>query len=100
MAKPDERAVMTYVSCYYHALQGAHKVSSNVVVVVVIPVALPVLQLPPPWNPLPVMCVCVCALHELINLEIKVSQAFVFLFCYLEPYCCELNHHQLYDNIN
>ncbi|KAI2798494.1 hypothetical protein BLOT_012776 [Blomia tropicalis] len=27
VAKPDERAVMTYVSCYYHALQGAHKVS-------------------------------------------------------------------------
>ena len=26
VAKPDERAVMTYVSCYYHALQGAHKV--------------------------------------------------------------------------
>ncbi|XP_017494202.1 PREDICTED: alpha-actinin, sarcomeric-like, partial [Rhagoletis zephyria] len=25
VAKPDERAVMTYVSCYYHALQGAHK---------------------------------------------------------------------------
>ena len=29
VAKPDERAVMTYVSCYYHALQGAHKVSSG-----------------------------------------------------------------------
>lgn len=28
VAKPDERAVMTYVSCYYHALQGAHKVST------------------------------------------------------------------------
>lgn len=24
-AKPDERAVMTYVSCYYHAFQGAHQ---------------------------------------------------------------------------
>ncbi|XP_050525865.1 alpha-actinin, sarcomeric isoform X1 [Daktulosphaira vitifoliae] len=23
--KPDERAVMTYVSCYYHAFQGAHQ---------------------------------------------------------------------------
>ena len=26
MIKPDERAVMTYVSCYYHALKGAYKV--------------------------------------------------------------------------
>jgi hypothetical protein len=26
MAKPDERAVMTYVSCYYHAFSGAQKV--------------------------------------------------------------------------
>merc|ERR1712048_410596 len=25
MAKPDERAVMTYVSCYYHAFSGAQK---------------------------------------------------------------------------
>ncbi|KAH7641554.1 alpha-actinin [Dermatophagoides farinae] len=25
MVKPDERAVMTYVSCYYHALKGAQK---------------------------------------------------------------------------
>ncbi|XP_050677412.1 alpha-actinin, sarcomeric isoform X1 [Leptidea sinapis] len=23
--KPDERAIMTYVSCYYHAFQGAHQ---------------------------------------------------------------------------
>lgn len=27
MVKPDERAVMTYVSCYYHALKGAQKVN-------------------------------------------------------------------------
>ena len=26
MAKPDERAVMTYVSCYYHAFSGLQKV--------------------------------------------------------------------------
>ena len=26
MAKPDERAIMTYVSCYYHAFSGAQKV--------------------------------------------------------------------------
>ena len=26
MIKPDERAVMTYVSCYYHAFQGAQQV--------------------------------------------------------------------------
>ena len=26
--KPDERAVMTYVSCYYHAFQGAQQVRS------------------------------------------------------------------------
>lgn len=26
-AKPDERAVMTYVSCYYHAFQGAQQVN-------------------------------------------------------------------------
>jgi len=26
MAKPDERAVMTYVSCFYHAFSGAQKV--------------------------------------------------------------------------
>ena len=25
--KADERAVMTYVSCYYHAFQGAMQVS-------------------------------------------------------------------------
>lgn len=25
--KPDERAIMTYVSCYYHAFQGAQQVS-------------------------------------------------------------------------
>ncbi|KAL1379098.1 hypothetical protein pipiens_015154 [Culex pipiens pipiens] len=24
--KPDERAIMTYVSCYYHAFQGAQQV--------------------------------------------------------------------------
>ncbi|CAH1982366.1 unnamed protein product [Acanthoscelides obtectus] len=23
--KPDERAIMTYVSCYYHAFQGAQQ---------------------------------------------------------------------------
>lgn len=29
--KPDERAIMTYVSCYYHAFQGAQQVNhSNV----------------------------------------------------------------------
>uniref|UniRef100_H2Y433 Calponin-homology (CH) domain-containing protein n=1 Tax=Ciona savignyi TaxID=51511 RepID=H2Y433_CIOSA len=28
MAKPDERAVMTYVSCFYHAFSGAQKVVS------------------------------------------------------------------------
>lgn len=28
MNKPDERAVMTYVSCYYHAFSGAQKVSN------------------------------------------------------------------------
>ncbi|KOB76868.1 Alpha actinin, partial [Operophtera brumata] len=27
--KPDERAIMTYVSCYYHAFQGAHQVQNN-----------------------------------------------------------------------
>lgn len=27
--KPDERAIMTYVSCYYHAFQGAQQVSVN-----------------------------------------------------------------------
>ena len=26
--KPDERSVMTYVSAYYHAFAGAHKVIS------------------------------------------------------------------------
>ena len=25
--KPDERAIMTYVSCYYHAFQGAQQVT-------------------------------------------------------------------------
>lgn len=29
MAKPDERAIMTYVSCYYHAFSGAQKVVYN-----------------------------------------------------------------------
>ena len=29
MAKPDERAVMTYVSCYYHAFSGAQKVRTK-----------------------------------------------------------------------
>ena len=28
VAKPDERAVMTYVSCYYHAFSGQQKVIS------------------------------------------------------------------------
>lgn len=27
--KPDERAIMTYVSCYYHAFQGAQQVSKQ-----------------------------------------------------------------------
>ncbi|XP_034832742.1 alpha-actinin, sarcomeric isoform X3 [Maniola hyperantus] len=27
--KPDERAIMTYVSCYYHAFQGAQQVGVN-----------------------------------------------------------------------
>jgi hypothetical protein len=27
--KPDERAIMTYVSCYYHAFQGAQQVRKN-----------------------------------------------------------------------
>jgi len=26
--KPDERAIMTYVSCYYHAFQGAQQVGN------------------------------------------------------------------------
>lgn len=25
--KPDERAIMTYVSCFYHAFQGAQQVN-------------------------------------------------------------------------
>lgn len=29
--KPDERAIMTYVSCYYHAFQGAQQVSLSAV---------------------------------------------------------------------
>lgn len=27
--KPDERAIMTYVSCYYHAFQGAQQVKHD-----------------------------------------------------------------------
>ncbi|XP_073946282.1 alpha actinin isoform X3 [Choristoneura fumiferana] len=27
--KPDERAIMTYVSCYYHAFQGAQQLTNN-----------------------------------------------------------------------
>lgn len=27
--KPDERSVMTYVSAYYHAFAGAHKVNKR-----------------------------------------------------------------------
>ncbi|XP_047997524.1 alpha-actinin, sarcomeric isoform X5 [Leguminivora glycinivorella] len=27
--KPDERAIMTYVSCYYHAFQGAQQIGVN-----------------------------------------------------------------------
>ncbi len=27
--KPDERAIMTYVSCYYHAFQGAMQVGKR-----------------------------------------------------------------------
>lgn len=30
VAKPDERAVMTYVSCYYHAFSGQQKVKYNI----------------------------------------------------------------------
>lgn len=29
--KPDERAIMTYVSCYYHAFQGAQQVKDECV---------------------------------------------------------------------
>lgn len=27
--KPDERQIMTYVSCYYHAFQGAMQVTTS-----------------------------------------------------------------------
>ena len=27
--KPDERQIMTYVSCYYHAFQGAMQVNNG-----------------------------------------------------------------------
>ncbi|CBY30950.1 unnamed protein product [Oikopleura dioica] len=33
VAKPDERAVMTYVSCYYHAFSGQQKVKYNINVI-------------------------------------------------------------------
>jgi hypothetical protein len=29
--KPDERSVMTYVSAYYHAFAGAHKVYAEAI---------------------------------------------------------------------
>lgn len=29
MFMPDERAVMTYLSCFYHAFQGLHKVKHD-----------------------------------------------------------------------
>ena len=29
VAKPDERAIMTYVSCYYHAFSGQQKVNQH-----------------------------------------------------------------------
>lgn len=29
MIRPDERAVMTYLSCFYHAFQGLHQVNNN-----------------------------------------------------------------------
>ena len=29
VAKPDERAIMTYVSCYYHAFSGQQKVRAG-----------------------------------------------------------------------
>ena len=29
--KPDERQIMTYVSCYYHAFQGAMQVGERIV---------------------------------------------------------------------
>ena len=32
--KPDERQIMTYVSCYYHAFQGAMQVGEQIVWVV------------------------------------------------------------------
>ena len=32
--KPDERQIMTYVSCYYHAFQGAMQVGERIVWVV------------------------------------------------------------------
>jgi hypothetical protein len=37
--KPDERAIMTYVSCYYHAFQGAQQVRKKNRFVVEIPAA-------------------------------------------------------------
>lgn len=33
--KPDERAIMTYVSCYYHAFQGAQQVRKKIKLVLV-----------------------------------------------------------------
>lgn len=33
--KPDERAIMTYVSCYYHAFQGAQQVQGCILMLTV-----------------------------------------------------------------
>ena len=37
MVKPDERAVMTYVSCFYHAFQGQNQVSQFTQKLILVP---------------------------------------------------------------
>lgn len=54
--KPDERAIMTYVSCFYHAFAGAEQV----------PNTRPSGGCAAPLHACPLcVCVCVCALHIL-----------------------------------
>jgi hypothetical protein len=60
--RPDERSVMTYVSAYYHAFAGAHKVHNFV-------------------------CdnMCVCLLHDsfLRTFHPILNAFFLFNYCFL-----------------
>lgn len=59
--KPDERAIMTYVSCFYHAFAGAEQVPSTRPSGAVLLLCMRVRH----------VCVCVCVHASHLTLESK-----------------------------